>query len=100
MKAIVTQRREDGSYDEVGTNNRRIVDGKSLSGMHRRMKHWTWMRPGAPYRMEIFYGDTIHKDKPDKVMYYGSNPMRHRKRRTRRNHRISRKRRYGSKGRR
>lgn len=67
MKAIVTKRNADGSYDEVGMNNRALFSHyKTKQGLLRY-----GVKPfanGRTCRVEIYYGDDIHKI-PSEVIY-------------------------------
>lgn len=67
MFAIVTFRNEDGSYDEVGMNNRwPISDLKTERGIVRRIESGN--RGKTPYRLELFTDS--HAEKPFRVLYY------------------------------
>ena len=56
MKAIVTRKNKDGSYDEVGMNNRTIISHlKSKAGIRRSAKDFA----KGPHRIE-WYSDNIH----------------------------------------
>lgn len=60
MKAIITRPNEDGSYDEVGMNNRYLVSHyKTKRGLLRYgiAKHYK-----GKVRIEIWYGDNIYKE--------------------------------------
>jgi hypothetical protein len=52
--AIVTKQNTDGTYDEVGTNNRGIMRG-SLSKIKSQAKD----RFGKNHRIELFHGDRV-----------------------------------------
>jgi hypothetical protein len=66
MKAIVTRKNEDGTYDEVGMNNKFLTSQyKTVSGLirHGIPKHWK----DRGIKIEIFYG-SIYRDS-DRVLY-------------------------------
>lgn len=57
MRAIVTRPNEDGSYDEIGTNNRMVT------GVYKTLKNL--VKFGVPFwkgklRVEV-YADSIHQ---------------------------------------
>jgi hypothetical protein len=66
IKAIVTAARPDGTFDEVGMNNRTVV------GPYRRDFYiWRAARAygrGRPFRIEFFRGDRIYGN-PYKIEY-------------------------------
>ena len=56
---IVTKQNKDGSFDEVGMNNRTIIDGLSTYG--RTFRHR--INPfgnGKVVRVEVYYGSNIY----------------------------------------
>lgn len=58
MKAIITLQNPDGSYDEVGMNNRRVFGPlRSESTLLARLKSWAGKKA---FRAEIFNGDSIY----------------------------------------
>jgi hypothetical protein len=67
MRIIYTRQNPDGSYDDVGMNNRGITSNyKTTNG---------FLRYGVPtnfyghnVRLEVFYGDNVYKN-PDKVKF-------------------------------
>lgn len=68
MKAIITRPNSDGTYDDVGMNNR------TVSGTYRLLsnliKHGTPKHFKGRLRYELFYGDSILPEKPDKTAYW------------------------------
>ena len=57
MKAIVTFRNKDGSYDSVGMNNRILVGPYSRkSTIQARAREWAH---GRAHRIEYFWGDDL-----------------------------------------
>ena len=54
MKVIVTRQNRDGSFDEVGMNNRALYsDLRTVGGVTRRArKRW----PAGALRLEVFRG--------------------------------------------
>lgn len=60
MKVIVTKQNADGSFDEVGMNNRSIFSQfKTKIGAFRRMKQ---ILPPGTYRLEFFTDNGIYGD--------------------------------------
>lgn len=51
---IVTKENEDGSFDSVGMNNRRLVDLKTAGGVLRRLYRHGFIKPGNRIRVEAF----------------------------------------------
>jgi len=66
MKAIVTRQNPDGTYDEVGMNNR-IVVGPFKRERTVFLRAFTWAR-GRSHRVETFAGDSI-LGSPNTVRY-------------------------------
>jgi len=67
MKIIYTRQNKDGSYDEVGMNNRRLTSKYNTTN--------GFIRYGIPsdyygntLKLEVWYGDNIYRA-PDKVKY-------------------------------
>ena len=73
MKAIITRPREDGTYDDVGMNNR-ILTGDYVT-TRNLIKHGTPKHFKGKLRYEIFHG-SILKEKPDSVFYKEVNYVR------------------------
>ena len=69
MRAIITRPREDGSYDEVGMNNRTLTkEYKTVERLLRYgLPHWE-----GTLRVEIYLSG-IHKPTPDKIILIRSN---------------------------
>jgi len=69
MRAIITRPRADGSYDEVGMNNRTLTkEYKTKEGLLRYgLPSWTGV-----LRVEIYMA-SIHKPTPDKTIFIRSN---------------------------
>jgi hypothetical protein len=65
MRAIVTLQNADGTYDEVGMNNRTLIGHFSREGTVFR-RAFTYAR-GKPHRVELFMGDRL--DVPAKTKY-------------------------------
>lgn len=59
LKAIVTRQNKDGTYDEVGMNNRIIVKGKSNSSIRKEAEKY---KNGSLCRVELFYDSKFYKD--------------------------------------
>jgi hypothetical protein len=67
MKLICTRQNSDGSYDNVGMNNRFLTSQyKTTRGFIRYGIPTSYY--GNTLRLEIFYGDNVHRD-PDKTQY-------------------------------
>jgi hypothetical protein len=64
MTAIVTRKNSDGSYDEVGMNNKSVVRG-SHSNILKKAKEYA----KGPHRVELFHGDRIGHGAPHKVIH-------------------------------
>jgi hypothetical protein len=56
MKALVTKQNPDGTYDEVGMNNRLVLSVPSSSLVRRRMQH---LKAGT-YRVELFSEEAFY----------------------------------------
>lgn len=63
LKAIVTRKNKDGSYDEVGTSNRTVVQG-THSVVKRKAREWA---KGA-HRIELHYPSKFYKE-PHKTIH-------------------------------
>ncbi len=62
MKAIITVQNADGTYDEVGMNNRTMVSHlKSERGILKWAKEYANVRKAKNIRLE-FFGSNIYKD--------------------------------------
>ena len=61
--AIVSRKRSDGSYSEVGMNDRTIIRG-SHSNILKKAKEYA----KGPHRVELFHGDRV-KGEPHKVIH-------------------------------
>jgi hypothetical protein len=68
MKIIVSLRHSDGTFPEVGMNNRTIFDGKSVSHILRRAANYA---NGRAYRVE-FFANGIFKDATKTVTFEGT----------------------------
>lgn len=68
MKAIVTKQNPDGSYDEVGMNNRTVFEAKTYQGLKTKARKWT----DRPFRMEIFRDNNIQQECKE-VSFYSNN---------------------------
>jgi hypothetical protein len=67
LKAIVTIRRDDGTYDEVGMNHRTLFSGASMQLLKKNAAKFA---NGRPYRIEFFSASTFYVgDKPQSVWY-------------------------------
>jgi hypothetical protein len=64
MRAIITYPNPDGTYDEIGTNNRHV--SKSYKTLGALLKYN--VRPGLKARFEIYLTENFYKQ-PDKVIY-------------------------------
>ncbi len=58
MKYIVTRQNPDGSYDEVGMNNRTIFEGKSYPRVLRKISAWA---NGRTVRIEEYSNSILGK---------------------------------------
>ena len=67
MSAIVTRKNADGSYDEVGMNNRRVLGG-SHSSIMRQASDFA----KGPHRVELFHGNRVGHGAPHKVVHVES----------------------------
>lgn len=67
LSAIVTRKNSNGSYDEVGMNNRRIVKGSHSSIMKQAAEY-----AKGPHRVELFHGDRVGYGDPHKVLHVES----------------------------
>ena len=67
MKIIYTKANKDGSYDEVGMNNRRLTSDYTTTRGFIRYGIPTDFY-GNTLRLEVFYGDSIYQN-PDKTLY-------------------------------
>lgn len=73
MKAIVTRQNADGTYDCVGMNNRTVVGpyktrwGLRRYGVEYHLEKWAMQGPRKQVRIELFYGDNLQKETPDRV---------------------------------
>ena len=61
--AIVSRRHPDGSYSEVGMNDRTVIHG-SHSNILKKAKEYA----KGPHRIELFHGDRV-KGEPHKVIH-------------------------------
>ena len=70
MKVIVTRANEDGSFDEVGMNNRMVVsDLKTENGIKNRAAKFA---QGKKHRLEFFYTNFYQED-ADKTIIIPAN---------------------------
>ena len=67
MKAIVTRQNSDGSFDEVGMNNRAVFGPYSSQRTIDRLASEFAGHRG--YRIEMYRCDSIYGD-PDRVYFY------------------------------
>lgn len=67
MSAIVTRKNADGSYDEVGMNNRRVLGGSHSSIMKQASDF-----AKGPHRVELFHGNRVGHGAPHKVVHVES----------------------------
>lgn len=63
LKAVVTKRNSDGSYDNVGMNNRRVLNG---SEGHIRKQAMDYAK--GPHRIEFHHSDAFYRD-PHKTIH-------------------------------
>lgn len=66
MKAIVSLKDTNGNYPTVGMSYRTVVAARDIDGIHLKAKRFA---KGKEYKAEVYYGDSIYKDKPDRVDY-------------------------------
>jgi hypothetical protein len=66
MRAIITRPRNDGTYDEVGMNNRTLT--KHYETERGLLKYGIPKHFKGTLRIEL-YNSTIHSDKPLKIIY-------------------------------
>lgn len=52
-KAIVSRKRADGTFSEVGMNDRTVIEGNNIRGLHKKAQAY-FCANGQHYRMEIF----------------------------------------------
>lgn len=64
MKGIVTRANLDGTFDQVGTNNRTIVEASRLVNLLRHARAYAGDRA---VHVEVFYSDRIY-DEADEVV--------------------------------
>ena len=64
MTAIVSRKNSDGSYNEVGMNDRTVIHG-SQSNILKKAKAYA----KGPHRVELFHGDRIGYGAPHKVIH-------------------------------
>jgi hypothetical protein len=62
--AIVSRKHSDGSYSEVGMNNRTVIHG-SHSNILKKAKEYA----KGPHRIELFHGDRVGYGSPHKVIH-------------------------------
>ena len=67
MSAIVTRKNADGSYDEVGMNNRRVLGG-SQSNIMKQASDFA----KGPHRVELFHGNRVSHGAPHKIVHVES----------------------------
>jgi hypothetical protein len=67
LSAIVTRKNSNGSYDEVGMNNRRVVKGSHSNIMKQAAEY-----AKGPHRVELFHGDRVGYGDPHKVLHVES----------------------------
>lgn len=64
-KAIVTLQNPDGSYDEVGMNNRTIIGPyKRLYFVYKQANEFAKHRNHKKFRIEIFTQETMYQERP------------------------------------
>ena len=67
MKAIITRKNQDGSYDNVGMRNRFLANHyKTVKSLMRYGISENWRSRGV--RVEIF-NYNLYQEKPDKIIY-------------------------------
>jgi hypothetical protein len=67
MKCLVTRQNPDGSYDEVGMNNRTIFEGKSYPQILRKISAWA---KGRTVRIEEYSGSILGKSSWETTISY------------------------------
>jgi hypothetical protein len=67
MKIICTRQNKDGSYDEVGMNNRFLTSNYTTTNGFLRYGIPTHFY-GHTLQLEVFYGDNVYRN-PDKTVY-------------------------------
>jgi hypothetical protein len=67
MKAIVSQRKADGTYAEVGMNDQTVISGlKTVAGIRRRAARYA----RGPHRIQYFSDDNFYGE-PFRVEHCG-----------------------------
>jgi hypothetical protein len=67
VKIICSRQNSDGSYDDVGMNNRFLTSQyNTVRGFIRYGIPTSYY--GNTLRLEVFYGDNVYRD-PDKTQY-------------------------------
>lgn len=67
LKAIVTRQNDNGTYDEVGMNNRRVLIASAETYIVRQA-HKLWQ--GKTKRVELFHDYTFYKNEPPHKTLY------------------------------
>jgi hypothetical protein len=67
MKYLVTRQNPDGSYDEVGMNNRTIFEGKSYPQILRKISAWA---NGRSVRIEEYPSSILGKPSRETIISY------------------------------
>ena len=67
MKAIITKKNQNGSYDECGMNNRFLTSTyKTVKGLIKYGISKNWRSQGV--RIEVF-NYNLYQENPDKTIY-------------------------------
>lgn len=67
MKAILTRQNADGSYDEVGMNNRFCITTKSIRQARKKAAS---VANGRVVRVQLWSDERFYaSDKPDRTIY-------------------------------
>jgi len=67
VRAIITRQNKDGSYDEVGTNNRTLLSRKLKRSIDYLVQGWADGYQ-VTYRIELYHGESIYGT-PDTTYY-------------------------------
>lgn len=67
MKVILTRQNNDGTYDEVGMNNRMLIS--DLKADRAIDRHARAFGRGRKVRLEYFTDSNFYADKPFKIRY-------------------------------
>ena len=58
MQAIISLKKPDGTYHEIGMKYRKLVKSSSIAGIHKAAKKFA---DDKPYRAEFFSNDDIYE---------------------------------------